>query len=427
MYLRTLRLQNIKHIRDLTLSFERGEGRQPRMWTVLLGENGTGKTTILRTLALLASGYVRANQLIEADIDSLQSLHSKEEPFIEAYFLSIDPLSSPQIPIISAQRITSHTIQDSSEEKAKLVRSLHNHKSSFYDIDTFANYYAHHPSDGPFIGYGIARNIQDPKSSARPKAPPLQRLQSLFGRADLIGTNFYDHLRDESEELAAAYLATLQEVFAQILPRFKKLERGRSNEHFTLEGGSRGIKLPATWLSQGEQATVSWIADMIGWIFWDQMKAVEPKQMRAVVLIDELDLHLHPTWQRALIPALKSTFPNIQFIVTTHSPLVLSGLEPDEIIRLDLNAEGEVEQVAQHDDPRLMTSAQLLHSFFGVSKARQDGVDEKLMRYSMLVGDPGRSAREDEELRRLGRELTEVGVELDWEPVPIDPDLQREG
>jgi predicted ATP-binding protein involved in virulence len=149
--------------------------------------------------------------------------------------------------------------------------------------------------------------------------------------------------------------------------------------------------------------------------------------MRAVVLIDELDLHLHPTWQRALIPALKSTFPNIQFIVTTHSPLVLSGLEPDEIIRLDLNAEGEVEQVAQHDDPRLMTSAQLLHSFFGVSKARQDGVDEKLMRYSMLVGDPGRSAREDEELRRLGRELTEVGVELDWEPVPIDPDLQREG
>ena len=53
-----------------------------------------------------------------------------------------------------------------------------------------------------------------------------------------------------------------------------------------------------------------------------------------IVLIDEIELHLHPKWQRAVLPALHKTFPNVQFIVTTHSPQVLSEVKDDEIIIL---------------------------------------------------------------------------------------------
>jgi hypothetical protein len=54
-----------------------------------------------------------------------------------------------------------------------------------------------------------------------------------------------------------------------------------------------------------------------------------------VVLIDELELHLHPQWQREVVEKLRTTFPNIQFIVTTHSPFIVQTLRPDELILLD--------------------------------------------------------------------------------------------
>jgi len=61
----------------------------------------------------------------------------------------------------------------------------------------------------------------------------------------------------------------------------------------------------------------------------------DPLQGQGIVIIDEIDLHLHPQWQRRIIPQLRKTFPNIQFIVTTHSPLVLESLDLDNIIVLD--------------------------------------------------------------------------------------------
>ncbi|HET7500861.1 MAG TPA: AAA family ATPase, partial [Kofleriaceae bacterium] len=56
--------------------------------------------------------------------------------------------------------------------------------------------------------------------------------------------------------------------------------------------------------------------------------------MEGIVLVDELDLHLHPTWQTEIVAGLKATFPRMQFIVTTHSPLVLAGCRADEVWRL---------------------------------------------------------------------------------------------
>jgi predicted ATP-binding protein involved in virulence len=63
------------------------------------------------------------------------------------------------------------------------------------------------------------------------------------------------------------------------------------------------------------------------------LKAV--KESRGVVMIDEIDLHLHPTWQKQVVSDLKTAFPNIQFVATTHSPFIVQSLESDELINLD--------------------------------------------------------------------------------------------
>ena len=63
--------------------------------------------------------------------------------------------------------------------------------------------------------------------------------------------------------------------------------------------------------------------------------SIDALDKTGIVLIDEIEMHLHPKWQREIISALKSVFPNIQFIATTHSPQVLSNLSMDDVIVLD--------------------------------------------------------------------------------------------
>jgi len=139
----------------------------------------------------------------------------------------------------------------------------------------------------------------------------------------------------------------------ELLPDIKQFEltgRGGANtsdrltasHRFGIQTGREVVKLPATWLSHGYQAAIAWLADVIGHILWEASAAggpidLKPEQMEGLVLVDELDLHLHPRWQRGLIPALKQTFPRLQFVVTTHSPMLLAGLRPDQVVVLEVD------------------------------------------------------------------------------------------
>ena len=157
----------------------------------------------------------------------------------------------------------------------------------------------------------------------------------------------------------------------------------------------------------------------------DQKRAIPLGEIQGVALIDELDLHVHPKWQVRLVPALKRLLPKMQFIVTTHSPLVLTGLLPDEIVRLVMDEHGDVVLAPQGPAPALMTATALLAEYFGVTDTYPHKLGEAMARLGYLIGDPGRSPKEDEELRALLATLAAHGVDPDLEPVPIDPELQR--
>lgn len=85
-----------------------------------------------------------------------------------------------------------------------------------------------------------------------------------------------------------------------------------------------GTSLSIDQLSSGERSLFYMIAWMSRWLVQNTPEGADPLQTPGVVLIDEIDLHLHPRWQRNVLPALTETFPNLQFIITTHSPQVLS-------------------------------------------------------------------------------------------------------
>jgi AAA domain, putative AbiEii toxin, Type IV TA system len=210
-------------------------------------------------------------------------------------------------------------------------------------------------------------------------------------------------------------------------PKLRNIElrgKGGANNQISLieshrigiQVGGDELKLPAVWLSQGYQAVISLVADIIGNIWLEAGAIVELDDMEGIVLVDELDLHLHPTWQTAIVAGLKATFPRMQFIVTTHSPLVLAGCRADEVWMLRQDDEtGDVTASSGEVSPMLLTGSELNREFFGVSRASP--LSEDLRRYIELASNPYRSDADDALAMTLLRELRDNAIAVDYEPV----------
>jgi predicted ATP-binding protein involved in virulence len=129
-------------------------------------------------------------------------------------------------------------------------------------------------------------------------------------------------------------------------------------------------------------------------------------QREGIVLIDEIELHLHPQWQREVLPALQKTFPNIQFIVTTHSPQVLSNLKKEEVFILKDN---KIVEVTPHIEGR--DSNSILSELFGVDE-RPERFKNQLKQLYNAIDDENLS-----EAKKILAELTVAFGEQDTEIV----------
>jgi AAA15 family ATPase/GTPase len=108
----------------------------------------------------------------------------------------------------------------------------------------------------------------------------------------------------------------------------------------------------------------------------------DPLQGSGVVLIDEIELHLHPKWQREIIPALTRTFPNCQFIVTTHSPQVISDVQPDSIYILEATPEGIV---AKRPDSSFGRDSNYILEVLMGTPARKEEIKDELLELFRLI------------------------------------------
>ncbi|ECH3535018.1 AAA family ATPase, partial [Salmonella enterica] len=113
------------------------------------------------------------------------------------------------------------------------------------------------------------------------------------------------------------------------LPGFSNLKLQRAPLDLIVD--KENVSLSVLQLSQGEKSILALIADIARRLTLLNPNSVNPLNGTGVVLIDEIDLHLHPSWQQNIIPRLERTFKNIQFIVTTHSPQVCHTIDSQNI------------------------------------------------------------------------------------------------
>ncbi len=452
MYVRKLRIDGLKLLRDFELDFTR-DG-EPRMWTVLVGRNGLCKTSILRALALAASGRDRANQLAQGLHRSMRDARDeRRELWIRGSFgfgeigerrgrHHPDSVSSPKrlltwLALTATRQLFeggSAYVQPEGEDVERLppagMREL-SAEDPLEQVRAASPVHAH----WFVVAYGTNRSLPSPLSAKSPEDITHDRVASIFDNSPLIGTGFADLFDNGSARTYARAIRKVMLAHADLLPAVTDVELGGQggvstadrlvmSHRFTIRSGSAdSLKIPATWLSQGYQAAIAWLADLIGQIIWEANAAggdgdIEPEEMEGLVLVDELDLHLHPTWQVGFIPALKQTFPRLQFVVTTHSPMLLAGLEADEVVVLEEDPQtGNVVACHEERPPKLLTATQLLERYFSIDRLYPVNLAEKLRRYDFIANNPYRSSEEDREMHSLREELEREGAAPGWEPV----------
>src|SRR5262249_7943259 len=145
-------------------------------------------------------------------------------------------------------------------------------------------------------------------------------LESLFDRARpfagaRFGSDPMQHAFGESALIAFLTHGILPHARLKTI-QFRSGKVEPENVIFLLSLHDHEIELGMNALSQGYQATSLWILDLLYRLLMDAVGPVEPCAMEGLVLIDEIDMHLHPQWQVNLIPTLKKLFPRMQFVVT---------------------------------------------------------------------------------------------------------------
>jgi hypothetical protein len=159
--------------------------------------------------------------------------------------------------------------------------------------------------------------------------------------------------------------------------------------------------LPLNSLSQGTQSTIQWLARLLFSYaeYYDYPMNLEEKP--GILIIDEVDAHLHPSWQRRIIPTLTKHFPNLQIFCSTHSPLMLAGLKEGQVQLLRRDEKGKVTVSRNETDIVGWSADEILRNVLDVPSPTDLETVERIKRMQELMDKESLSAQESKELEQL--------------------------
>ncbi|HYC91747.1 MAG TPA: AAA family ATPase [Thermoanaerobaculia bacterium] len=141
---------------------------------------------------------------------------------------------------------------------------------------------------------------------------------------------------------------------------------------------TRGVNVPSGAHSDGDRAYLGWVTDLLNHLVTGCPRTLKLTDVPGVVMVDEVDLHLHPAWQREVIPTLSQIFPRLQFVLTTHSPIVVGTVSSANVYLLEAEPDGTSVPSQLPEAVHGLNAEQiLLSSYFNLSTTRAPGfVDE---------------------------------------------------
>ena len=325
-----------------TLDMLDGKGR-PAQWTIILGNNGVGKTTLLRSFVAVtpivfpALTEQEGQEHVIARFFIDQKMNSEWEPY--RYGKGNDNY------YFSADFSVDAKLLDSKIGEVLVDFHVGRNENSSHLFSKRANSIPKkHLAEIACFGYGASRRMGDTTLSEKAEDYPFASLFSdnvplLNAEEWLLQADYAAHAGNNAtaRKRAAERRDEIKEILLNILPEVDDIKFTPITEEQTKPGVE--VKTPYGWvsikdLSLGYKTLIAWMVDFASRMFERYPNSANPLAEPAVVLVDEIDLHLHPKWQRVLMSYLSERFPNTQFIATAHSPLVVQAAADANVVLL---------------------------------------------------------------------------------------------
>jgi predicted ATPase len=348
MFLRGLSIQNIRSLEHVSIDFTAIDNSSIRQWTCLLGENGCGKSTILRAAALVLAGSEALHEVLGDPARWIRNGATSGR--IEA-ILETQTGETRRIVLELSREMRPTDVLKRNEANLEALDAALRHAKRNYFV----------------AGYGVSRRLPSRLSTfEKADAFGSQRVQSfatLFS-GDAVLRSLDAWAMDLDYRKGKDGLAIVRAATKNLLPDvdFERVDREKRQLIFRTRDG----EVPLSELSDGYQNVAAWCGDLLYRVTETFDNYKNPLQARGLLLLDEVDLHLHPIWQRQLVQTLRERLPNFQILATTHSPLTAQQAGAGELYILRREKDRPVLHHYE-DAPNLLRVDQLLVSpLFGL-------------------------------------------------------------
>lgn len=334
--LKRIRLENFRGFETLEFDFPASN------ILVLFGENGSGKSSFLDALAAALNGLIyfknaASNTLQDKDINT-----GHDTCLIE---LNVE---LPELAEVKMSKTPGNSFKTQLDKSMKIDERLGKNNLpvlAYYKTNRelgFQESYwrTRQKRDDGLIGYrnGISTKVDDYQDFVA-----WFRTEEDIENQEKVEKRNLDYISPALNTVRLAlerFLYSFNKDMAELkVKRSSSRENEKSsyswNELTDIVIQKAGQELSLTQLSSGERAIILLVADIARRASILNENLSDPSSCKGIVLIDELELHLHPKWQRSAIPALRETFPNIYFVIATHSPQVLSYVEKGSVFEVE--------------------------------------------------------------------------------------------
>ncbi|WP_454989701.1 AAA family ATPase [Capnocytophaga sputigena] len=374
-YIKNIHINKVRHLKDINIPLEKDA--YPHL--MITGKNGSGKTSLLNAIA-----------------DHIERIANDKHKDFEAYERHIEYFEKQ--------------LKDNPQNILSIEQQLQYFKNqyelffgevtvAFEDVDNLIRKY----QDGNFIiafyeAHRTIKNLREPKNPTKPE------LQDKWGIKQTTTQEFLNFLADlkiqealaRNEKLDAEanqinkWFVNFEQLLGKIFQE-KALKLAFNYKDYSFKILTKGKEFKFTELSDGFAAVLDIVVDLI-LKMQDKNQLIRAYESEGIVLVDEIETHLHLELQKVIMPLLTEIFPNIQFIVTTHSPFMLSSLS--NAVAFDLEHQEIIEDLTEY------SYESLAEGYFGV-KTASSYMGMQLSRLEELLKKEMLSLSEKSELKDL--------------------------